>query len=211
MTKTGDTPSLSDVIEAMFERRLLDLHTSIPGIVQDYDPIKKTAKVRPALKRRFKDSREDQELNVLIDVPIGFYQTNSCIFSIPIQKGDEVLLIFSERSMDNWLKSGGIVTPNESRKFDLSDAVALPLLKPTGTGPAADPDCVYLKHGTSEFKVSQDGKFAITNGSEELVDLVKQLADACASIITNTKIGPQAPINAGQFSALSGKISNLKL
>jgi len=115
MSNRSDTPSLSDVINAAFERRLLDLHTAIPGIVQDYDSEKKTVKVRPALKRKFRDDRGEQELNVLTDVPVGFYQTNNFIFSIPLQKGDEVLLIISERSMDNWLKSGGIVTPNESR------------------------------------------------------------------------------------------------
>ena len=110
-----DTPTMTAVIEKIINKCLLDLHTALPGIIQSYDPVKKKADIRPALKRKFIDDRPDEELNLITDVPVAFLQTNNFIFSIPLQKGDEVLLIFSERSLDKWLKSGATISPEIGR------------------------------------------------------------------------------------------------
>ena len=206
-----DTPTMTAVIEKIIDKCLLDLHTALPGIIQSYDPEKKKADIRPALKRKFIDDRPDEELNLITDVPIAFLQTNNFIFSIPLQKGDEVLLIFSERSLDKWLKSGATISPDDPRKFDLSDAIAIPILKPFETGKQADPENALIEHGKSVIKVSQNGTFAITNGKEEVISLLKELADACAAIITNTQIGPQPPTNKAQFQQLSQRIGGLIL
>ncbi|MCP3944602.1 MAG: phage baseplate protein [Desulfobacteraceae bacterium] len=205
-----DTPSMTEVIESIINRCLVDLHTSLPGIIQSYDPEKKKADVKPALKRQFKNNQLE-ELNLITDVPVAFLQTNNFIFSIPLKKGDEVLLIFSERSLDKWLKSGKTINPEDPRKFDLSDAIAIPILKPFETGKQADPENALIEHGKSVIKISPNGTFAITNGKEEVINLIKELADACASIITNTQIGPQPPTNKAQFQQLSQRIGGLIL
>lgn len=205
------TPTLTLVINSLIDKRLLDLHTAIPGIIESYNPENKTASVIPAIKRKFRDDRPNIELNQITDVPVAFLQTNNFIFSVPLTKGDEVLLIFSERSMDKWLKSGKTIDPENARKFDLSDAVAIPVLKPIGTGKQADPSNALIEHGTSTIKLSPNGTFAITNGEEELISLLQELADACAAIITNTQIGPQPPTNKAQFVELSERIGGLIL
>ncbi len=209
--KQREAPTLTKVIETIIERNLVDMHTAIPGIIQEYDPKTKTAKVRPALRRRFNDERGDQELNVFSQVPVGFLQTNDFILSVPLQKGDEVLLIISERSIDSWLENGGIVTPNETRKFDLADAIAIPMLKPSGTGPAADAVNSLMAHGDSSIRMSKEGRMAIGNKAEELISLLQELTNACEAILINTQLGPQAPINKATFTALSQRIGGLIL
>jgi hypothetical protein len=205
-----DNPSLSDVLAGAIDRRLSNLHTAIPGIVDSYNPDTKTVDVTPALKRKLIDTGEEISIQKIEGVPVGYYQTNDFIFSFPLKEGDEVMLIVMERSIDQWLKKGGIVSPNDQRKFDLSDAVAYPTIKPLGTGLPADSDNVLIKHGSSEFKLGQN-KVSLGNGTDEVVDLISQLADACAAILINTKIGPQGPINAGTFSQIKSKADSLKL
>jgi hypothetical protein len=46
--------------------------------------------------------------------------------TFPVAAGDIVLLCFAQTSLDNWLQLGGVVDPQDSRKFDLSDAIAIP-------------------------------------------------------------------------------------
>jgi len=205
-----DTPTLDQVISTMVERKLLDIHTSIPGIVESYNAEKKTCTVKPALKKTLLDGTElDHAL--LTDVPVGFYQTDSFIFSFPLKKGDTVNLIVSERSLDIWKVQGGVVNPKDPRKFNLSDAIAYPSIKPVGKGMPVDTQHALIQHGSAFIKLSQDGKFAIGNGSNEVLSILQELATACANIITNTQIGPQPPINAASFSVIANKIGGMKL
>mgnify|MGYP003341344039 CR=1 FL=1 len=76
---------------------------------------------------------------------------------------------------------------------------------------SSDLDNALIEHGKSIIKVSPNGTFAITNGKEEVISLLKELADACAAIITNTQIGPQPPTNKAQFQQLSQRIGGLIL
>lgn len=50
------------------------------------------------------------------------------------------------------------------------------------------------------------GKVTMSNGSNNLTDLIKQLCEACASMTTLTAIGAQPPLNAGTFSSLASKV-----
>lgn len=50
--------------------------------------------------------------------------------ALPVAVGDTGLLIFSDRSLDVWLATGGIVDPGDDRRHALSDAVFVPGLRP---------------------------------------------------------------------------------
>jgi hypothetical protein len=41
-----------------------------------------------------------------------------------VKPGDECLLVFLERSMDNWHQHGGVQEPSDHRMHDINDAVA---------------------------------------------------------------------------------------
>jgi hypothetical protein len=63
---------------------------------------------------------------VINNVPVIWPRTSLGSISFPLTHGDGVLLIFSERSLDEWLSNGGALAPNDPRQFDLSDAIAIP-------------------------------------------------------------------------------------
>jgi len=107
------------------ERRLLDVHTSLPGVVDSFDPVTKTADIQVALKRELTDGTEIQ-IPKLTNVPIMWPRTTSGGIYFPLAKGDYVTLFFIERSTDAWRVRGGVVNPKDSRKFHLSDAFAYP-------------------------------------------------------------------------------------
>ena len=205
----NSTPTFIEAINALIDNVMVNVHTSIPAIVQSYNPTKKTVDVIPAIKK-IAITGEAIELPVLSDIPVAYYQTNKFLFSFPLEKGDTVQLIFNERSIDKWRKSGEIETPDDYRKFDLSDAVAYPTLKINDSGYEANANNVLLKYQNTEIQLS-DGKLKLQGQSDELIDLCQQLATACSQILTNTQIGPQAPINASTFSSIATKLGNIKL
>jgi hypothetical protein len=66
------------------------------------------------------------QLPVLQDVPVLVPSGGGYSLTFPIMPGDEVLLVFSDTSLDVWLEAGGVNNdPINQRRHSLSDAVAI--------------------------------------------------------------------------------------
>ena len=128
---TSTTPVLAEVLREALENRLSDVHTSMPGVVTKYNPKTQEASVRPLLQRAYvnEDGTEGlDELPIVQGVQVLFPRAGKYFFTFPLEVGDPVLLVFSERSLDVWAESSGSVAvdPLDLRMHDLSDAVAIP-------------------------------------------------------------------------------------
>jgi hypothetical protein len=129
---------MSDTIEEAIQLAIWGeiegkMHTAIPGIVSKYDPSKPSVEVQPAVKKIYYNGTE-LSFPVIVSVPIIFPRTKKFHLSFPIEKGDGVLIIFSERSIEEFLQNGVESTPTNSRIFALTDAIAIPGLFGFGKG-----------------------------------------------------------------------------
>jgi hypothetical protein len=164
------SPQLEDVIKAAVEARLIQLHTSMPGIVQSYDAQKQLATVRPALKRTYGDGTLT-ELPLLIDIPVAHPRANGAHIHLPLKEGDSVMVIFSERSLENWIAQGGVVDPDDPRKHHLSDAYCYPGLYPENDPfTVADETSIEIVNQSSEIHIKTDGTVSIKGTSVLLGD-----------------------------------------
>ena len=214
------TPTLIEAIDAIVNRHLCEVHTSLPCEIVSYDYGKNLASVKPTLKRKYKSEDNSVELPIISNVPIAFQRMGDGHLRIPINPGDTGQLIFNERSIDGWLVSGGTVDPQDPRKHSLSDAVFYPGLAPSNKpiSSSAAPDSVELKLKDSYIEVLSSGKFKITDGTEELFDLLVQtLAEISKGFdelgnvhTTNTIFGPQKPVNFGNYTAIKALTDALK-
>lgn len=124
--------TLATVIRQGIDNRLRDVHTAMPGIVVSFESSTQLARVQPAIRRLMKTDDGENEILVptnlpqLLNVPVIFPRGGDFMMTMPVQSGDEVLIIFSERPIDNWYTSGGVQTPSVRRFHSLSDAVAIP-------------------------------------------------------------------------------------
>lgn len=109
---------------AQIDGRLKDLHTCLPGIIASFDPDTQTASVQPAIQRIFTE-KGAVNLPLCVDVPVAFPGGGDFFLTFPVKAGDECILLFSERAIDNWHASGGTQTPAEYRLHDLSDGIAI--------------------------------------------------------------------------------------
>lgn len=121
------TPSELEVYELIVRRFLVDLHTVAVGTVKSYDSEKRRAVIQHGIKREFSNG-EIRAITPMEDVPVVFPGGGGVSISWNLQKGDEVVILFCERSMDSWLRKSGIVDPDDYRMHDESDAIAIPTM-----------------------------------------------------------------------------------
>ena len=104
------------------------LRVALPGIIQSFDPVAITCTVQPAIKGTLCNADNNPvsvSLPLLVDVPVIFPRGGGCTITSPVAKGDECLVIFSDRCIDFWWQNGGVQEPVDPRQHDLSDAFAL--------------------------------------------------------------------------------------
>lgn len=118
------TSTTEEAHAAQIEGRLKDLHTCLPGIIASFDPDTQTASVQPAIQRIFTE-KGAVNLPLCVDVPVAFPGGGDFFLTFPVKIGDECILMFSERAIDNWHVSGGTQAPAEYRLHDLSDGIAI--------------------------------------------------------------------------------------
>lgn len=170
----SETPTWAEVIRTALEASQAGLHVSTPGIVESYDPATQTATVKPTLPRPSltRDGYEFLDLPVLPRVPVVFPRAGGFFLSFPVAKGDRVMLVFMDRSLDQWIELGREGDPRDGRTHDLSDAVALVGLYPVSE-PLADAHAANMvlgKDGGGQIHLKPSGEIHI--GSENAVDFV---------------------------------------
>lgn len=175
----SNTATLSSVIKKGVRNALKEVHTCMPGIIVSFDPEDQTAKVQPAIKRVFKTVEEErtflvpEEISALINVPVFFPRGGGYSFTYPINEGDECLLIFSERAIDNWFEQGGCQEPKYNRMHALSDAVAFVGLS---SKPNVDTDFdnanMVLKsdNGESSITITDGGVVTLKTSTRVILD-----------------------------------------
>lgn len=114
-------------ILAILEGWQAGMWTALPGIIQSFDAVARTAVVQPAINaqvRNLDGSYSWKELPLLADVPVYFPRGGGFVLTFPIAAGDECLVVFASRCIDAWWQSGGTQNQAELRMHDLSDGFA---------------------------------------------------------------------------------------
>lgn len=130
---TTQAPSDIDVIKAFVRAGIAQIHVSLPATVIVYDPVTQKATVQPAIRPRVDDPLTGTERPTLEptapipNVPVKWESSSVAAQTFGLFPGDPVTLLVQERSTDEWRTTGfPDNAPLDSRRFNLSDAVALP-------------------------------------------------------------------------------------
>lgn len=156
--------NLAEPLLAAIDAVMSELHVCLPGRIEKYEHTKQRAQVKPLLRRNYRNG-EIQEMPVIAGVPVVFPRSGGASFTMPVKRGDGVLLLFADRSLDSWLLSGGSVTPDDRRKHDISDCIAIPgLYSFSDTSPQDNNDDVLLQYAGGEFRILPSGEIKM-NGA----------------------------------------------
>jgi len=211
--KSSTLANLGSTIRAGIENRLKDLHTSMPGIISAFDPATQLASVQPAIRRVFKSEEADGvetlipvDLPLLINVPVHFVRGGGFSMTFPVAVGDECLLVFCERSIDEWYTFGGVRDPGARRFHALSDAIAFVGISSAPNAiPSFATDGVEIKKddGTAKITLGDGGSIRLENSSG-FVELQADGLFNINGIIFSLHVHPQGNDSAGNVQVNTG-------
>lgn len=128
----------SERFSIQFWRIIRQMRCALPGVIVSFNSKLQTATVQPALtmKVTLSDEISYTPLPPIENIPVvlPFAQSAGLLLTLPIQTGDECLLIFSDRALDDFVQNGGISNTTQPgaeltgnpRCHDLSDAICIP-------------------------------------------------------------------------------------
>ena len=215
--------SLADAVRQAVLYQLGNIHTSLPAAIVEYDYEKQKASVQPLLNKSWADGTETP-MPILNDVPVIFPRAGGGSLTFPVRPGDTCLLVFIERSTDLWKTQGGQVTPDDNRKLDLSDAVAIPGLFPFSESSLADNnDDMLLTYAGSKIRIKSSGDVvietattvAIGTQTTELLDILSQLlvllqGAATVTVPSTPFVGGLTPAFVASVLALQNQLDAIK-
>lgn len=194
---SGEPADLLDVLKNVVRSDRLELNTCLPAKVESYDASTQTCVVQPSLKRTSMKG-EIVSRPKIHNVPVIFPRTASYGISFPIAAGDSVLLVFSQRSLDDWIDKGTEDAVNDARLHDITDAIAIPGLYSTA-------DAIDPAQETAALEVRGDKIFigdpsATPGGPSQLskrdvVEALDKLIEQLLVATYPTSMGPTGPMS----------------
>lgn len=194
-----------DAASAAARSMMKALCVSGPGIVDGFDAATQTAKVRVAIKRNFASLGWVE--TVCVDVPVVFPAGGQLVLTFPIGPGDEGILIFGDRAIDNWFANGGVQEASEIRFHDPSDAMFVP-------GISSKPRALQSFNETAAELRTRDGAVIFRavpgsggggggSGSVQAAVLSDALLECIQEMSFATGVGPTGigPLNLAAFKA----------
>lgn len=126
-------PSMTALLEAVKREVKKAINAVRIGIIQGFDiggaGVAATVTVKIAQQQvtsiQADGTRTLAEYPVLLKVPVYFPAGGGYTLTFPIAAGDECIILFNDREIDNWLINGGGTAPTSGRVHDLSDGMAL--------------------------------------------------------------------------------------
>lgn len=179
-------PNSEEMMKRNNDKVSRDIRCAIPAQVISFDAEKQTIVAQPLIREKIVNRQTGQvgfvSLPQLVDIPVCFPQAGNFVLTMPIQEGDEVLLVFADTCIDSWWFSGGVQNWNDRRRHDLSDAIAV-------VGLNSVPNVIpNISHVGAELR-SKDGTMKVAIEEGTLFDLPTQtitLSTLGASITVKT-------------------------
>lgn len=189
--------TLAAAIENTFMTLLSHIHTCLPGRIETYDYTTQKATVKPLIKKKYLDG-DVQELPVLTNVPVQFPRTKKSGITFPLTRGDGVLIVFSERSLERWKSSGDDTEPGDARKFDLSDGIAIPgLFSFKQKNIASNNNDLEVQHNGQFVTIKKNGDIEVGKSS-----LKKLVNDTFKSLFNSHTHATTATISTGPVGVI---------
>jgi hypothetical protein len=146
-----------------------DIRVAMPGIVQEFDPVKQTVTVTLSVKENVRLNGKPTNVppDTLLDVPVVLPRAGGWNLTFPIQSGDECLVVFADMDYSAWWQSGSYQNNQAmKRRHSISDGFAI-------LGPWSQPFTTqFPSYSTTACELrSDDGNTKISMASGEITFL----------------------------------------
>lgn len=200
--------SLSDLLNLLKTEIKLEVNCVHVGTIQSFDATTQTAKASINYKKTYlefdrasgtSDKQIYRDYAPVVDAPVVTLGGGSSALTFPIEQGDECLILFNDRDIDNWFAGSSNSPPATPRLHSYTDAFILVGVRSKANAISDyDTDAAGFRYGGNSVKIYQDkvvigigentsleinsaGKLKITNSTGEFVSaLITALQTATA-------------------------------
>lgn len=204
MSKQRPNTTLLDLLNTYKQDIFYRFNCHRVGVVQAIDTTNKTATIQLIDKRVISTSDGDvfKDYSLLVDCPIVMQRNAKGGVTIPLSIGDNCLILFNDRDLDNWYESGVQATPNTSRSHHLSDGIVLPTLFSSANAEAFTWNNEATELIYEDTVISLDSKVGISNASESLKDILNELITALKALQVVDPVSGNLSITGATDTAL---------
>lgn len=218
LSKQIPEPSLADLMNAVKRQIMLQMNCHAIGRVQSFNALEQTVRATIAYKRKFSRRlpngtyrTELQDYPILVDCPVVVVGGGSGSLTFPIEEGDECVLLFNDRSIDDWFSSGQVGEVKSLRLHSMSDGIALVGVRSIPNVLSDyDTDKTVLQQGNTKIKLGD--KITVENSTQNLNTLLQDLITQIKAI-TVTCAAPGSPsgvpLNVAALTAIATQIEEL--
>lgn len=130
----------------------------------------------------------------LVDCPAIILGGGGANLTFPIEPGNEAMIFFNDRDIDNWLAGNSNGPVASLRAHSFTDAIALVGLY-SSANPFAEYDMLraVLQKGTAKVAVGNNDKVLIANGLQNLNTVLQSLITTLQGLTVNTSSGEPNP------------------
>ena len=122
-------PENSDVLRELKRDIFTSFNAINIGRIEAFDTSEQSATIQLSLKKVESENPDGtliiKERPVLLKCPVVVLTGGVSHITLPIEAGDDCLVLFNDREIDNWFNAGHSVIPTTNRKHDVSDALAI--------------------------------------------------------------------------------------
>lgn len=222
-------PSLMDLLNLYRKQTLLDLNCHHIGTIQSFDAATQTAKVTVNYKKTFFNfdattnvyTSKLTDYPIMADVPVVTLHGGPAYLNLPVSAGDQCLLFFNDRDIDNWYSGSTTSATKTPRLHSFADAFAL--VGPNNLNTVIsgyDAVRAILTNGTVKNGINpSNNKLVLTNGTslntllQNLCTQLQNLTTALAALtVTGVTTGPGVsgvPSNAAAITNIGTQIGTI--
>lgn len=196
-------PDLSDVLDKQKNLLFGALNCVQVGTIESFNPATCTAQVSINCKRKL-NTGEIYDYPLLTDCPVFVLTGGTASLNMPPVKGDTCIILFNDRSIDNWFLTGEVAVPSSSRMHSLSDGMCLVGVRPLTNPPSFSVGKVGINAGTNLLELK--------NSITDLKTLVDGLIDDLIGLVTtNCVVGNPVALSPATIAILTARKAQFDL
>lgn len=212
-------PSLTDLLQLLKKEIFFDLNCHHLATIQSFNSANQTVTATMNYTKTFFELDTEtgiyepvqQNYPLMVDVPVLVLGGGTARLTFPIAQGDQCLILFNDRSIDNWFQSGQAGPLPNSRAHSFADGLALIGPNSLNTLIATyDTARAVLRNGAAGVGVSTS-KIKIYNGSTTLNTILQNILTQLETLANTTAVNgsPLNPAVATQLSTLATQLGGL--
>ena len=135
MDRAKSFPNWAEILDHKIDNALSSMNCVSLGTIQSFDSVTQTASISINYKKIIRDSNPAEnnidsvdriiEYPILVKCPVFILSGGIARLTMPISQGDTCLVLFCDREIDTWYRTGVKTYPQSDRMHDLTDAIAV--------------------------------------------------------------------------------------